>query len=417
MRRTRWIGRVGALVLCSLIVCGPVFGQVGRIELGEITSLALATNLLGDSPMRRFQVYLPPSYDSSMRRYPSIYVLHGYTGNEREQVASMRTSLNLLINQRQIGEMIAVFVNGSNRFGGSFYLSSPVIGDFETYLARDLAGLIDARYRTLPARESRGITGYSMGGWGAMHLALKLPDTFSVAVAQAGVYDAVEGFIDGLTRQLAATYPTNFTQFSRLPFPVDASAALYAGLAPNLNRPDLFTDYPYEKLNGQVTLIEPVRQRALAGDVQHGDLPRYVNQAIRLRGIRLVHGRADDVVPVSDARAFTNALTAAGVEFDYQEHAGGHIYRADLALPFLSAHLQGAELYITPPKLELTLEKSPHVTFLTQTNVQYAVESSASLESNWTEHAVVTGNGQSATVEVTIRSERQFWRIKASNVR
>jgi len=111
------------LAVTTLLLLTSASAQNGRIERGQITSEAL--------------------------------------------VGTVQNSLNLLILQRKIGEMIAVFVNdGANRLKGSFYLSSPVIGDFETYITQDLVNLIDEQYRTLSARESRGVTGFSMGGWG-----------------------------------------------------------------------------------------------------------------------------------------------------------------------------------------------------------------------------------------------------------
>ncbi len=85
--------------------------------------------------------------------------------------------------------MILVFPNASNKLGGSMYLSSPTIGDYETYLTRELVDFVDANYRTLAQRDSRGITGCSMGADGAMHLALKYPDVYSVAAPYSGTYD------------------------------------------------------------------------------------------------------------------------------------------------------------------------------------------------------------------------------------
>jgi hypothetical protein len=77
-----------------------------------------------------------------------------------------------MIRTRQIGEMIAVFVDGQNTLLGSFYRTSTATGDYETYIAHDLVNLIDARYRTLATNASRGLCGFSMGGYGAMHLPL-----------------------------------------------------------------------------------------------------------------------------------------------------------------------------------------------------------------------------------------------------
>jgi enterochelin esterase-like enzyme len=394
------------------------------MEQGSITSSALATNLYGDPATRPYRVYLPPSYDNTAKRYPVVYVLHGGFNDENQMIPWLRPTLDSMIQERSIGEMMAVFVNATNKLVvGSWYLSSPVIGDYETYIVTDLVKLIDTRYRTLDARESRGVTGFSMGGWGTMHLALKFPDVFSVAVAEAGRYNSRSQQADALSRELARFHPTNFTQYMAVgdvDYMLCAFQALFAGLLPNPQRPDLYTDYPYEWVNGQPVLSESADQRCRQGDVQNGDLPRYILQAIRLNGIKIVHGTTDSASPVIHTREFTNALHTAGVQFEYEEHSGGHEYRAALALPFLSSHLQGAERYIAPPRLTLSLATNGlQLVFPTQTNVQYTVESAATLDTsgvNWTERTRVSGDGQTATVESPCQGEAQFFRIRAANL-
>ena len=68
-------------------------------------------------------------------------------------------------------------------------MSSSTIGDYEAYLTKELVETIDANYRTIPSRENRGIMGCSMGADGALHLALKYPDVYSVAAPYSGTYD------------------------------------------------------------------------------------------------------------------------------------------------------------------------------------------------------------------------------------
>jgi len=414
---------LNSLNLVVLILCAaasPAFAQRGRIEPGQITSAALTNNLLGDSALRRYKVYLPPSYDSTQKPYPVIYVLHGYLQDENAMVAVVQPALDSMIRQRSIGEMIAVFVNGQNRLNGSFYLSSPVIGDYETYIAADLVSEIDTNYRTLTRSESRGITGFSMGGWGTMHLALKFPATFSVAVAASGLYDSRGEYSDGLERQLGRLHPTNLVQFGQLPFPVNAIQARLAGLLPNLQRPKLYTDYPYELVDGQLVLIQSAHERCLDRDVQHGDMNRYLQQAVRLKGVKIVHGTSDPLIPVNEARQFTNALNTAGIEFSYEEHPGGHQYLPALALPFLSTHLQGAELYIAPPRLSVTsATNAVQVSFSTQKGVEYRLETCAVLGGTnevWTEKIRLTGDGQLAGEVFPVETAVQFFRVRAANL-
>jgi len=270
-RLTRSANSLSLAVMLCLIAPDIAVAQPFHFETGQLFTEALSSNLFGDSSVRPFRVYLPPSYDTTAKRYPVIYVLHGFTQTE-QSLGSVAALLDSMIRKHTAKEMMVVFFNAENRLNGSFYLSSPVIGDYETYITKDLINLIDGRYRTLNARESRGISGFSMGGWGAMHLALKFPAIFSVTVPEAGFYDSTSQWADDAARELVRLGPTNFDQLAGIDWPAAGFQALFAGLLPNAQRPPLFTDYPYENVNGQFVLSDSARSRCLNGDVQNGDL-------------------------------------------------------------------------------------------------------------------------------------------------
>ena len=409
---------LGLAVILYLLAPAIGFAQPFHFETGQLSTEALSSNFFGDCSVRPFRIYLPPSYDTTSKRYPVIYLLHGFTQNEFS-LGFAGSTLDSMIRRRTAREMIIVFVNAGNRLNGSFYLSSQVIGDYETYVTRDLVDLIDSRYRTLNARESRGISGFSMGGWGAMHLALKFPAIFSVTVPEAGFYDSTSHWADDAARELVRLGPTNLDQLVSIDWPAAGFQALFAGLLPNPQRPPLFTDYPYEIVNGQFVSVDSARSRCQDGDVQNGDLGRYLQQPVRLVGIRIVHGAADSVVPVSEARQFTNALTRAGIPFEYIEHSNIHEYRRELALPFFSTHLQGAELYVSPPRLSLIItNNSLQVTVPTQTGVTYWLESSGGDGTSlgaWTEKEVVAGTDQPALLNLPLPTEPEFFRVRAAN--
>jgi enterochelin esterase-like enzyme len=149
----------------------------------------LANNLVGDPATRDFYVYLPPGYDTTTERFPVVYVLHGGQLHAGSYFKGIQSAQEALRQNGAARAMIFVFPDAFNAFIGSFYLSSPTIGDYETYVTKELANQIDATYRTIPSRESRGITGCSMGGVGALHLGFKYPEVFSVVAANSGVYD------------------------------------------------------------------------------------------------------------------------------------------------------------------------------------------------------------------------------------
>ncbi len=124
-----------------------------------------------------YLVYLPPSYENSQKRYPVLYWLHGGGGNQRTG-APVVQRIDDAIRERQAPEMIVILVNG---VGSSMFLDSadgekPV----ETAIVQDLLPHVDETYRTLPGPRGRGVEGFSMGGFGALHLAFKHPDKFGV---------------------------------------------------------------------------------------------------------------------------------------------------------------------------------------------------------------------------------------------
>jgi len=306
--------------------------------------------------------------------------------------------------------------------GGPWYLSSEVVGDFEGYITKDLVDLIDSRYRTLATRESRGLHGFSIGAWGAMHLALKFPERFSAVVAESGLYDSRSKDNDNYERLLALAHPTNLTQFNALlgqnP-PISASLqAFFCGILPNPNRPSLYSDYVYEWTNGAAVFNPSAAQRCLQGDVQNGDLGRYILQPTRLTAIKIIHGTGDGIISIAEARAFTNALTTSGISFDYHEHSGGHDHLPGLSLPFLSTNLSGAQLLLTAPKLTVQIEtNSTRISFVTQPTVEYVVQSTASLSGGWVDQAILPGSGVTATSTLPrSASSQQFFRVEARPV-
>ncbi|MEZ4362753.1 MAG: alpha/beta hydrolase family protein [Kofleriaceae bacterium] len=179
---------------------------------------------------KRVVIYLPRGYDSQpARRYPVFYYLHGLGGDESNWVDGGK--LDQVADELQL-EAIVVMPDGDD----DFYIDSPQPSDleaclasgqglygaghsdpattcvrrrfYETYIASDLLRWIDARYRTIAAREGRGIAGLSMGGFGAMALALRHPDLFSAAASHSGavaqLYEGPRPFVPGRVRQATA---------------------------------------------------------------------------------------------------------------------------------------------------------------------------------------------------------------------
>lgn len=308
----------------------------GSIDSGAVASQALAHNLLGDPATRTYSVYLPPSYAASHESYPVVYLLHGYTQTYSSYLAPVTAAMDSLIAGGEAREMIVVFVDAYNRLGGSWYLSSPTIGDYETYIVKELVAEIDSKYRTLPGRSSRAVTGCSMGGYGAMHLALKYPDVFNVAAPMSGSYDFEHPGWEGDASFFSAE-PKSWADWVGLHLVVQADMAAAAAAAPNPDTPPFYLDMPFKLVDGKGQIVREVYQKINALDVVH-DLERYLNQPTRLKRIMVYHGGSDNP---EDARAFDERLSAAGIDHTYVEVEGGGHCTLDWApiLKFMSDEL------------------------------------------------------------------------------
>jgi S-formylglutathione hydrolase FrmB len=169
------------------VAAQPAGMPKGSLERITVHGRALEGNLEGDSPDRAVVVYLPPSYARERgRRYPVLYYLHGYTATAEAYVKSLAIPDSI---DRAIAagarEMIVVIPDAFTRYSGSMFSNSPVTGDWETFIARDLPESIDKRYRTVAARDARGLAGHSMGGYGTMRIGMKQPGAFAALYAMS----------------------------------------------------------------------------------------------------------------------------------------------------------------------------------------------------------------------------------------
>jgi len=176
---------VPALLSLLAVSCGSHSSLVES----TVESQCLRSNAIGVTARQRVRVYLPPSYDASARRYPVLYFLPGYddpawifTGGAL-QGFRLRDSMDRLLSERRIGEMIVVIPNGTTPLGGTFYTNSPVLGRWEDYICTELVRHVDANFRTLAAAASRAIAGTTAGASGAILLAMHHPDVFGAAYA------------------------------------------------------------------------------------------------------------------------------------------------------------------------------------------------------------------------------------------
>lgn len=162
----------------------------GRVVFIEHESQILKGNPLGDPHKRKFPVYLPPGYDSSpQQHYPVIFGLIGFTGtgamylNWKFLSPSFDTLLDDLILTKKMPGVIYVMPDCMTYLGGSQYVNSTAVGNYEDYIVEELVPLIDREFRTTG---KRGCVGGSSGGIGSFTLATKYPEIFQAFADHCG---------------------------------------------------------------------------------------------------------------------------------------------------------------------------------------------------------------------------------------
>jgi enterochelin esterase-like enzyme len=179
MKTKSW--KAGLLLLVSVAGLWAWAPGPGRVLEGQRWSSAI----LGREV--RYAVYLPPGYETGARRYPVVYLLHGFTDDESAwiQFGEIDRLADEAIARSDIPPLIIVMPDA----GVTWYINDAgQKARYEDMFLQEFIPHIDASFRTRPDREFRGVAGLSMGGWGALMFTLRHPDVFAAA---AGLSAAV----------------------------------------------------------------------------------------------------------------------------------------------------------------------------------------------------------------------------------
>jgi S-formylglutathione hydrolase FrmB len=318
----------------------------GKHERVSVHGKTLEGNLAGDSADRKVSVYLPPSYSKdAKRRYPVVYLLHGYTdSDERWFGASGKHFVNVpsaadraFANGAR--EVIIVMPNAFTKYQGSMYGSSAVTGDWETFITRDLVAYVDKNYRTLAARGSRGLAGHSMGGYGTLRLAMKRPDVFSslYALSPCCMSANMEPSAEIAARAMKVT---TAEQIQASDFPTKAMLASAATWSPNPKNPPHFFDLP-------VSAEGQPRYEIIAQWAANAPLAMVHQYIPSLRSYdAIVIDAGDKDVPIVDTvRTFDRILSDYGIAHTTEVYEGDHVNRIEQrletkVLPFFGQRLE-----------------------------------------------------------------------------
>ncbi len=323
----------------------PVAPLKGTLERIQVHGKSLEGNLEGDSPDRCVSVYLPPSYASSPdRRYPVVYILHGYTDDDQhwfgwtEHFVNVPAGMEKDLAAGTAKEMILVMPNAYTLYQGSMYSSSATTGDWETFVSEDLVAYIDGHYRTLARRESRGLSGHSMGGYGAIRIGMKRPDVFSTDYVMSPCCMAAN--LNPGQRAAAAEAVKSPDDVAGLDFGTRAMFASAAAWSPDPQNPPFYFD-----LLTKDGKIQPDVVAAWAANAPLAMIYQYVANLKRLHALAIDAGAQDRGIAAT-ARELDDILTRFGVRHTFEIYdPGTHISRVEerierSVLPFFSKNLE-----------------------------------------------------------------------------
>lgn len=320
-----------AIILSVISYCLLVTGCASKASITEsslmgnldkllIESPALADNTTKEPSKKTVYVFLPPGYETSAQKYPVVYYLHGFGGDSSEMFG-FENAVVTAMEQNKAEPFILVAVSGANSLGGSFYVNSKVTGRWEDNITNEIIPLIDGRYRTLAAAGSRGLMGFSMGGFGALHLGLAHPDLFGAVWALCpGVFVPEKGLVDAMptwkgSGSFLEAYAAAFSKDNKIP-QFDGSA------------PDNAVIAEWEAGFGGWT----------------DRIGQYKALKNELRGIRIVYGEYDGYRWITEGSQYLAGLmNAEGLPVELQAYAIGHMIQAwnviEDALPFFERTL------------------------------------------------------------------------------
>ena len=320
------------------------------VERIKIHGTALEGNLEGDAVDRDVIVFLPPSYrKDTKRRYPVVYALHGYSIGAEQWTHEIHVPQTIEGAFAQgAHEMIVVLPDSKTIYNGSMYSSSVTTGDFERFIAHDVVAYIDAHYRSIPERTSRGLVGHSMGGYGASRIGMKHPDVFGALYIMSpccmsplgaggpGPSDQMkERAIAGEKKAAAAKSPADLAAQS--PGFGAAQYATAAAWAPDPKNPPLYFDLPTKD-----GVPVPEIQAKYAANAPLAFVDQYIDNLKQYRALAMDVGDQDSLR--IDAGRLHDILDKYGIANSFEIYPGTHTSAVadrfqNHVMPFFSKNL------------------------------------------------------------------------------
>ncbi|QOI96495.1 MAG: esterase family protein [Flammeovirgaceae bacterium] len=315
-----------------LQVSTTCYCQKGQLIRDSIVSKSLANTLTGENAVRQVAVYLPPGYNTSTKRFPVLYLLHGI-GDDQETFTGDTTRYNNIqdlmnagIAAKKFGEMIIVMPNEKTNWFGSFYSNSTATGNWANFTAIELVRYIDSKYRTIPNENSRAVAGHSMGGYGAITLAMTYPEVFSVTYGMNSAFICFCGEIKPSNPDIVKFVKS--TSYEDL---LETKSLIAIGMltvsqafSPNTNNPPFYADKPYKMVGTKLIPDTNTYNKWIANNpVQMAE--RFKSNLAKLKAIKFDSGSEDEFLfIVENNRLFSKKLTTLKIPHQFEEYNGDH---------------------------------------------------------------------------------------------
>jgi Putative esterase len=340
------------LILTSFLNVTPLKATTtpSKVVSRQIQSINFAQSKIGVNPTRRMVVYLPAGYDESQKRYPVIYFFPD-AFNSYSNLFDHKDAQSLFdraIAAGMIDKFILVAVDMNTSLGSSWCVNSPATGNWDDFVIQELQPYIDANFKTLPSRDSRGIAGEFMGGHCAIRLGMLHPDVFGSVYGMHPV-----GTGSGLKVMLAIPNWDLMANAKTLDaVRKDGGSTIFTTIfeafLPNPQKPPLYIDLAAHKDGDQLIIDTTLEDRVRANFFLESMIPQYAANLKSLRGFKFDWGRSDlNQDHVYSNQAFTHKLNEFGIAHEAEEYNGtwgdktwgddGRIYNE--VLPFFKKHL------------------------------------------------------------------------------
>jgi enterochelin esterase-like enzyme len=347
------LAALAGLAALTLVGAGPGLAQVQTnvppvvpgarpttVEHIRVHGASLEGNLEGNTVDREVIVFLPPSYQADPnRRYPVVYALHGYSIGAEQWTHEIHVPQTIEgAFAKGAKEMIVVLPDSKTVHNGSMYSSSVTTGDFERFISHDLVEYVDAHYRTIPDRRSRGLVGHSMGGYGATRIGMKHPEVFgSLYIMSPCCLSARRAGPANPESEKALAAVRTPEESAKLPFGLRAQLASAAAWSPDPKNPPLYLDLPTK--DGEV---QPDVLAKWAANAPLAFVDQYIGNLRRYDGISMDVGDQDGLRV--DAGKLHDVLDRYGIPNGFEIYSGTHTSAVadrfqNHVMPFFSEHL------------------------------------------------------------------------------